>query len=47
MRSCSHRGTTEVDDLNQRARRRLILERQLGAYDLVVNGRGFASATRS
>ena len=32
----------EVDDLNQRARRRLILERQLGAYDLVVNGRGFA-----
>ena len=32
----------EVDDLNQRARRRLILERQLGAYDFVVNGRGFA-----
>ncbi len=32
----------DVDDLNQRARRCLILERQLGADDLVVNGRGFA-----
>jgi conjugative relaxase-like TrwC/TraI family protein len=32
----------DVDDLNQRARRRLILERQLGAYNLVVNSRGYA-----
>ncbi len=32
----------DVDDLNRRARARRVVAGQLGAYDLVVHGRGFA-----